>query len=213
MTERRDEILALAGEMFAERGFGSTTVREIADGAGILSGSLYHHFDSKESMIDEILAGFLDGFAAKAQAVVDGGGDPADVLSRLVTLAFDAVAEDATAVAVMQNEVGFLLQFARFAYLRKRADEAERLWVGVIRSGIESGAFRDDLDPRLTYRFMRDAIWVTVRWYRPGGRHPIDEIRDDYLRLLLGGITVGGRRRGGPAARPRPSAPPRRRRR
>jgi AcrR family transcriptional regulator len=211
VTERRDEILALAGEMFAERGFGSTTVREIADGAGILSGSLYHHFDSKESMIEEILSGFLDAFAANAQTVVDAGGDPAAVLRKLVTLAFRAVAEDATAVAVMQNEVGFLLQFPRFAFLRTRADEAEKLWVGVLEAGIRAGAFRADLDPRLTYRFMRDAIWVTVRWYRPGGRHTIDEIRDDYLRLLFGSITAG-RRRGGPAARPRPSAPRRRRR-
>ncbi|MFC5099382.1 helix-turn-helix domain-containing protein [Kibdelosporangium philippinense] len=33
--------------MFAERGFRATTVRDIADAAGILSGSLYHHFDSR----------------------------------------------------------------------------------------------------------------------------------------------------------------------
>ena len=52
---RRDEIVALAGEMFAARGFAGTTVREIADAAGILSGSLYHHFDSKESIVDELL--------------------------------------------------------------------------------------------------------------------------------------------------------------
>ena len=211
MTERREEILSLAADMFAERGFGSTTVREIADGAGILSGSLYHHFDSKESMIEEILSTFLDEFAAKAQAVVDEGGDPPEVLQKLVTLAFAAVAEDATAVAVMQNEVGFLLQFPRFAFLRKRADEAEHLWVGVLESGVKSGAFRRDLEPRLAYRFIRDAIWITVRWYRPGGRRTIDEIRDSYLAMLLDGITAD-RRRGGPVARARPS-PPRRRRR
>jgi len=211
VTERREEILSLAADMFAERGFGSTTVREIADGAGILSGSLYHHFDSKESMIEEILSTFLDEFAAEAQAVVDEGGDPPEVLQKLVTLAFAAVAEDATAVAVMQNEVGFLLQFPRFAFLRKRADEAEHLWVGVLESGVKSGAFRRDLEPRLAYRFIRDAIWITVRWYRPGGRRTIDEIRDSYLAMLLDGITAD-RRRGGPVARARPS-PPRRRRR
>ncbi len=50
-SERRDEILAIAAQLFAERGFAATTVREIADAAGILSGSLYHHFDSKASMV------------------------------------------------------------------------------------------------------------------------------------------------------------------
>ena len=46
--------------MFAERGLRATTVRDIADSAGILSGSLYHHFSSKEEMVDELLRGFLD---------------------------------------------------------------------------------------------------------------------------------------------------------
>ena len=44
--------------MFAERGLRATTVRDIADSAGILSGSLYHHFSSKEEMVDEVLREF-----------------------------------------------------------------------------------------------------------------------------------------------------------
>jgi AcrR family transcriptional regulator len=55
-ASRREELLAIAAELFAQRGFKNTTVRDIADAAGILSGSLYHHFDSKESMVDEILS-------------------------------------------------------------------------------------------------------------------------------------------------------------
>ena len=46
--------------MFAERGLRATTVRDIADSAGILSGSLYHHFKSKEQMVEEVLRDFLD---------------------------------------------------------------------------------------------------------------------------------------------------------
>lgn len=51
-NSRRDELLELAAAMFAERGLRATTVRDIADSAGILSGSLYHHFSSKEEMVD-----------------------------------------------------------------------------------------------------------------------------------------------------------------
>ena len=51
---RRDELLGLAAAMIAERGLRATTVRDIADAAGILSGSLYHHFSSKEEMVDEV---------------------------------------------------------------------------------------------------------------------------------------------------------------
>jgi AcrR family transcriptional regulator len=73
MSSRRAELLELAAKMFAERGYGQTTVRDIADAAGILSGSLYHHFDSKESMVDEILRTFLDELFARYREVVDAG--------------------------------------------------------------------------------------------------------------------------------------------
>ena len=57
---RREQLLAIAAGLFAEKGFKNTTVRDIADASGILSGSLYHHFDSKESMVDEILSSFQE---------------------------------------------------------------------------------------------------------------------------------------------------------
>ncbi len=62
--------------MFAEQGLRTTTVRDIADSAGILSGSLYHHFDSKESMVDEILRGFLDRLFARYHEIVDAHRPP-----------------------------------------------------------------------------------------------------------------------------------------
>ena len=58
--DRREVILAQAGKLFARKGVSATTVREIGDAAGILSGSLYHHFESKEAMVDEILAEYLE---------------------------------------------------------------------------------------------------------------------------------------------------------
>ena len=48
MADRRERILAAAAMRFAEFGFGATTVRQIADDVDILSGSLYHHFATKE---------------------------------------------------------------------------------------------------------------------------------------------------------------------
>ena len=68
---RRDDLLQLAAEMIAERGLKATTVRDIADAAGILSGSLYHHFSSKEEMVDELLRGFLDWVFARYREIVD----------------------------------------------------------------------------------------------------------------------------------------------
>ena len=81
---RRADVVQLAGELFAQKGYRATTVREIADAAGILSGSLYHHFDSKESIGDEILSGFINDVLADYRAAATSGGSPRDVLEQIV---------------------------------------------------------------------------------------------------------------------------------
>jgi TetR/AcrR family transcriptional regulator, cholesterol catabolism regulator len=192
VSERREEILALASKIFADKGYASTTVREIADAAGILSGSLYHHFASKEAMLDEIMHGFLDHIVAQYRATVAAGGDPIDVLRALIREAFSSLGGNPAALAVMINEFNFLVQFPRFLYLREGAEETERLWTGVIEAGMRTGVFRSDIDARMIYRFMRDTIWISVRWYRPEGKYSPEEIADFYVAMLLDGLATGG---------------------
>jgi AcrR family transcriptional regulator len=188
VSERREAILAIAAEIFAKKGFAATTVREIADAAGILSGSLYHHFDSKETMVDEIISTFVDEMVAQYRVIVDEVHDPVDALRQLVHIGFAAVVPHRAAVAVAQNESVYLRQFERFSHLADGYAAVERLWVSVLRRGIEVGAFKSDLDTKLTYMFMRDAIWVTVRWYRPDGRYTPAQLAEHYVELLLDGI-------------------------
>jgi TetR/AcrR family transcriptional regulator, cholesterol catabolism regulator len=192
VSERREEILALASKIFADKGYASTTVREIADAAGILSGSLYHHFASKEAMLDEIMHGFLDHIVEQYRATVAAGGDPIDVLRALIREAFSSLGGNPAALAVMINEFNFLVQFPRFLYLREGAEETERLWTGVIEAGMRTGVFRSDIDARMIYRFMRDTIWISVRWYRPEGKYSPEEIADFYVAMLLDGLATGG---------------------
>jgi TetR/AcrR family transcriptional regulator, cholesterol catabolism regulator len=192
VSERREEILALASKIFADKGYASTTVREIADAAGILSGSLYHHFASKEAMLDEIMHGFLDHIVEQYRATVAAGGDPIDVLRALIREAFSSLGGNPAALAVMINEFNFLVQFPRFSYLREGAEETERLWTGVIEAGMRTGVFRSDIDARMIYRFMRDTIWISVRWYRPEGKYSPEEIADFYVAMLLDGLATGG---------------------
>jgi TetR/AcrR family transcriptional regulator, cholesterol catabolism regulator len=187
-SERRDEILAIAVQLFAERGFAATTVREIADAAGILSGSLYHHFDSKESMVDELVHEMLDRVTAAYRRIVASGDNPERALRALVHAAFAAIATDRATVAVMVNEWNLFVQYPRFVYLRDIEEETERLWVSVLERGAQSGAFRRDLDPWMLYRMMRDSIWVSVRWYRPDGPDGPEQLADAYVDVLLGGI-------------------------
>ncbi|HET8582512.1 MAG TPA: TetR/AcrR family transcriptional regulator [Jatrophihabitans sp.] len=192
-TDRRAELLGIAADLFAERGLRATTVRDIADAAGILSGSLYHHFDSKETMVDEILRGFLDALFERYRAIVAQHLGPRGTLEAVVVASFEAIEQHHAAVAIYQAEARRLADQPRFAYIGKRLTEFRRLWHDVLKAGIADGSFRADLDVELSYRFLRDTVWVCVGWYRPGGKLSIDDIARQYLAIVLDGI---GARRG-----------------
>lgn len=187
-SERRAELLALAATMFAERGFVSTTVRDIADAAGILSGSLYHHFDSKDSMVDEILRGFLNELFGAYQEILAARLDPRATLRAVVIASFECIDRRHAEVAIFQNESKYLAQFERFSYLADRNVEFRKMWIGLLEEGVRTGAFRAGMDVEVVYRFIRDTVWVAVRWYRPGGALTAAEVADQYLAILLDGI-------------------------
>jgi AcrR family transcriptional regulator len=185
---RRDELLAIAASLFAERGFKNTTVRDIADAAGILSGSLYHHFDSKEAMVDELLDTFQTELWKEYDAIEASDLTPRGKLEAVVRASFDAIDHHHSEVAIFQNDATHLITFERFAYLGERNNKFRTLWTGLLEAGVESGELRSDLDVELVYRFLRDTVWVAVRWYRPGGDLSPSDIADQYLRILLEGI-------------------------
>ena len=155
---RRDDVVRLAGQLFAQKGYRATTVREIADAAGILSGSLYHHFDSKESIGDEILASFLDEILADYRAAAAAGGSPRSVLEQIVRNTSKTLAKNRAALSMLQNDWSYFASQPRFAYLRTALREVEQTWISQLERGIADGTFRPDLDPALTYRLLRDVL-------------------------------------------------------
>ena len=182
-------MVRLAGELFAQKGFRATTVREIAEAAGILSGSLYHHFDSKESIGDEILSGFINDVLADYRAAVSSAGSPRDVLEQIVRSTSRTLARHRAALAMLQNDWSYFAAQPRFSYLRKAVNEIERTWVTQLERGQSCGIFRADLDPRLTYRLLRDVLWIPSQW-RVAGGYSTDQVAEGLLQLLFHGITA-----------------------
>ncbi|GGU05142.1 TetR/AcrR family transcriptional regulator [Actinomadura citrea] len=185
---RRAELLATAAEVFASQGYSATTVRQVADAAGILGGSLYYHFDSKESMADEILSTFLDDMWAAYDRVLDAGLSARDTLEAVVVESFRSIDKHRPAVVLYQNESKHLATSERFRYLLDSQRRFEEMWLSLLDRGVEEGAFRADLDRTLIYRFIRDTVWVAANWYQHGGRLSADDIAKQYLAMFLEGI-------------------------
>jgi AcrR family transcriptional regulator len=189
---RRDELLELAAAMFAERGLRATTVRDIADSAGILSGSLYHHFSSKEEMVDEVLSTFLTWLFDRYQHIVDTEPNPLARLKGLFMASFDAIEHRHAEVVIYQDEAKRLSSQPRFSYVEELNQRHRAMWVDVLNEGIAQGYFQSGMDVDLVYRFIRDTTWVSVRWYQPGGPLTAEQVGKQYLAIVLGGIAAAG---------------------
>ncbi len=183
--DRRRLILDLAAALFAQRGVAATTVRDIGDAAGILSGSLYHHFASKEAMVEEIMLDFLDWLVARYEAVDNPAASPSARFTRLVEVSFEAIDQYPNACAMYQNEIRLLETLPQAAVLRAKSRRLQRYWTDVIDAGMGSGEFRADINPLSLYRFVRDALWFTVRW--PRHDTSAAELSRDFVTIFLHG--------------------------
>ena len=186
---RRADLVQVAGGLFAQKGYRATSVRDIADAAGIQSGSLYHHFKSKDSIGDEILSAFIDDVLADYRAAVDSGGSPQEVLEQIVRSTSQTLARHRPALAMLQNDWSYFSGQPRFGYLRKAVGEIERAWVTQLERGQAEGIFRADLDARLTYRLLRDVLWIPSQWRLAEG-YTTEQVAEGLLRLLFDGITA-----------------------
>ena len=188
-SQRRADMVSIAAELFAQKGYRATTVREIADAAGILSGSLYHHFDSKESIGDEILSGFINEVLANYRDALDSAADPRAALEQIVRSTSRTLSRHRAALAMLQNDWNHFAAQPRFAYLPKALREIERIWIEQLELGKQAGLFRLDLDAKLTYRLLQDVLWVPAQWRRTRG-YSTDQVVDGFLQILFGGISA-----------------------
>jgi TetR/AcrR family transcriptional regulator, cholesterol catabolism regulator len=188
VQDRREQILSTAAEMVARRGLRATTVRAIADAVGVFSGSLYHHFPSKDAIVDEVLTRYLDAIRARYAVVLASGKDPAECLHGLVVSSLEIAEEHPHATAIYQNEAHYLREMPGFRGIQSAAADIQQTWLRVIEAGVADGSFRADIPSWVFYRLIRDAVWLSIRWHRPDGPYSTRQLADDVTSLFLRGF-------------------------
>jgi AcrR family transcriptional regulator len=187
VSERRQQILEIARAMFAEQGVKATTVRQIGNRAGILSGSLYHHFGSKQDLVDGVLLEFCEDIIGRYREIAASDDDAVTKVRDLIAHAFTMIVDHRAAVLIVQTESAYLRTFDRFGYLDDTAREIQRIWETTIADGIAQGVLRPSVVPHLFYRVLYDAVAGAVHWYDPDGPMPISELAERVSDLVLVG--------------------------
>ncbi|HEY8523947.1 MAG TPA: TetR/AcrR family transcriptional regulator [Acidimicrobiales bacterium] len=186
---RRTDILETAERLFASSGL-RTSLKEIADACGILPGSLYHHFESKEAIIVELIERYraeLDDIAARALDELQDAG-PESVAERIVALS-SSIAECA-----VRHRAAVLLTFYEppsgasdelVRVVRGTPAAIEKAMLETLRLGRASGDIRSSID----LEALADRFCTTTLSVFPGvpGTDQLPAIR---CRILLDGIAA-----------------------
>ena len=183
-TSRRDELVAVAARLFAERGYHGTSMADLAEAMGVQKGSLYSLTGSKQDLLVLITR---DG-AASFHGALDGMPDDGEPLER-VRLALRrhlaVVAAQVDAATVFTREWRFLDEPERTAFRIERRRYEER-WRELLREAAERGALRSDLDVEAAVLLVLSAANWAYTWLRPGV--DTDALADRFFAILLDGV-------------------------
>jgi AcrR family transcriptional regulator len=180
-------VLEAAAAVFLERGFEAATTRDIGERAGVLSGSLYHHFETKEEMLFELVRDVYDGVLA----FVDGlepTGTAADRLRRVLEHHVRHLIANLARTTLFLHDLRSLTPEHRAAIEAAEARYVDVI-TGLLAEGRADGSLRPDLDPLLTRMVLLGAVNWVYRWYRPGGALSAEAIATEIASLLLDGVS------------------------
>lgn len=184
-------ILDAAVRVFGSRGYHGTSVRDIAEAAGLSPGSLYNHFSSKHDLLVVILERSLDNLvAASEDALYVAAPDPVSRLCALVRQHVHAHAVSRVESYIGNSELRSLTKEARHLIVSKR-DTQQRMFDRVVRDGAQQGVFTAE-DPAMASRYIVTACTAVATWYRIDGAVDIDALVRKYQQLSLSCVGYRG---------------------
>ncbi|OBF57052.1 TetR family transcriptional regulator [Mycobacterium sp. 852002-50816_SCH5313054-b] len=189
---RRTEILQTAASLIASSGL-RTSLQEIADAAGILPGSLYHHFESKEAILVELIRRYqedLNRIGQTALARLDEP-DPRPASEKIVELG--------KAIANCAVRHGAALQMSFYEgpnddpelmkLTREAPDAVQEAMLQTLRAGKWSGYIKPDIDlPTLADRICQTMLQVGLDVMRH--KSPADQVAALLCRIMLQGLAT-----------------------
>ncbi len=187
----REEILGAAVRLFTRRGYNNTSMDEIAEAVGLTKGGLYHYVEKKEDLLTDIHDEFLNAFFARVSAAIDGPASPLDKLESWVRAHATIMRDYQSHIKVFFTEVDHLSE-KTFTDMLKKRGTAQRMLKDIVAAGIDNGEIRGDLNPQIVCFLLLGMInWLYI-WYRPKGDLSMEEIIQNMLKIVAGGVANEG---------------------
>ena len=181
----KGRLLVAAARLFKNKGYERTTVRDLAAEIGIQSGSLFHHYRSKEAILQAVMEETIIQNTAVMREALSKADNPRDKVLALVRCELQAIlGETGEAMSVLVYEWRSLKPESQKHILALR-DTYEQLWLDTLEEARVAGMVQ--IDAFILRRFLTGALSWTTNWYKPDGEMTMEQLAEYALSLAVKG--------------------------
>ncbi len=173
--------------VFLREGYSRTRLEDVAAEVGINRASLYYYVGTKEELMVALIEAPAYEMTQHCRDALEANL-PADEKLRLALHAYMEDLQSHPELFVLFNESQHLATIVEAKPIVANADAYGKTLLAIIKEGIDSGAFRSDLDARLVMLGILGMHNWIHRWYVPGGRNSLNEIGEVFAEMALSGL-------------------------
>jgi len=192
LQSRRARMCRTAAQLFRDRGYDATSVSDVARALGMTKAGLYHHFESKEALLFEIMMYGLDRVKDEVIVPVRAIRDPEERLRQLIVRHARIATRGQGAIAHLGDEIRALPPAGR-----KQIEVRMRVYVDLVRETLTelqtAGRLRDVDVTVATFSLAGMILWLP-RWFRQGGRLDQEKVAEEIANFALGGLLAPPRK-------------------
>lgn len=179
----RGRLLTKAAHLFKQKGYERTTVRDLAKEVGIQSGSIFHHFRTKEEILRAVMEDAIRYNTAKMESALAELEEPRTRLLALIRLELESITGvTGEAMSVLVFEWRSLSEDSQKHILKLR-DYYENLWLTVLNEAKAEGLVAGDTF--VLRRFLTGALSWTTTWFDGNGKMTLDDLAEQALLLAI----------------------------
>ncbi len=184
---RKEQVIRKAAELFREKGYAASSMRDLAQMLGIEAASLYSHIKSKEEILQSLCFDMAAEFRKSLQEVEKQGGSASQKLRNGIIGHIQVMAKDLIASAVFMNEHRHLSQPYLRDFLLLRINYINR-FKDFIEEGIENGEFKKGIDKKLAVMTLFSSLNWMPQWYDPKNNIVPIELGEQLAEMLVNGL-------------------------
>lgn len=179
----RGRLLVKAAHLFKKKGYERTTVRDLATEVGIQSGSIFHHFKTKEEILKAVMEEAIRYNTARMVRALERSDTTKEKLLELIKCELTSITGfTGEAMTVLVYEWRSLTEESQVHILSLR-DIYEKLWLDVLNQAKDEGLVSGDTF--ILRRFLTGALSWTTTWFDERGGMTLDELAEQALLLAV----------------------------